>query len=80
MKTHSISEVADLFTVSARTVEQWIARGELRALNVSRNVTSRKPRLRVTLADLDSFMAMRSTVTASVKPARRRPTSVPNYI
>lgn len=82
MKTHSLSEVAEALGVSTRTVEIWISTGELRAVNVSRNRHSRKPRHRVTDADLNAFLASRETG----KPARqtgkirRKTESIPRYV
>ena len=84
MSTLTIHQVAAAEAVSDRTVEAWIATGELRAYSVSRSASSRKPRVRIRQADLDAFRERRAIVLAGGKPAmrtrlERRPT-VPAYI
>lgn len=69
MMAHTLDAIADGCDVSLRTVQQWIADGELRAVNVSRSRTSRKPRLRVLDADLQAFLAGRSV---GMDPPQRR--------
>lgn len=68
---HSLADIADSLGVSVRTVETWIADKSLRAVNVSRNAKSKKPRLRVLQHDLDAFLAARSTNVASERQPRR---------
>jgi hypothetical protein len=75
MTSYSLPEVAEALVVCTRTIEAWIAAGELRAVNVSRDRESRKPRLRVLQADLDAFLAGRATDTTpdpQPRPRRRR--------
>jgi len=81
MRTMSLDEVAEALAVSTRTVEEWVSIGELRAVNVSRNRHSRKPRRRVREADLEEFLAGREVNNAS-KPARRRqkPKNIKQYV
>ncbi len=74
MRSYSLPELAEECAVSPRTIEAWIASGELRAINVSRNRSSRKPRLRVLQSDLDAFFAGRATnqqSTTDQQTARR---------
>ncbi len=72
MKTFSLAEVAEMLTVSVRTIEAWIAGKELRAVNVSRNRRSRKARLRVLQSDLDAFLDSRATDQEQGHQPRRR--------
>lgn len=72
MKSLSLDEVGELHDVSTRTVEWWVANGELRAINVSRDPKSKKPRLRVLQVDLDKFLAARSTDAAALQKRPRR--------
>jgi excisionase family DNA binding protein len=72
MRSYTLAELAEQYTVSLRTVETWVASGELRAVNVSRDRTSRKPRLRVLQCDLDAFLAGRATDAAAVHQPRRK--------
>lgn len=72
MRSYSLPEVGEYLIVSLRTVEAYIAGGELRAVNVSRNRQSRKPRLRVLQADLDAFLAGRATHQETTRQPRRR--------
>lgn len=65
-----LPEVAEALGVSSRTVGYWIATGALRAVNLSRDPRSRKPRWRVLADDLERFLAARST--APPPPPRRR--------
>ena len=53
-------QVAEKLQVSRETVELWIRRGELKALNASLKPNSARPRLRVTEESLAAFMAARS--------------------
>lgn len=81
MTTHSIPDVAESLGVSQRTVEAWIASGELVAVCVSRDRNSRKPRLRVRECDLQAFLVGRE-VGADAKPkrVRRRQQEIPRYV
>ncbi len=45
--TYSVKDVAERYHVGIHTVLQWIASGELRAVNVGRKPGSKKPRCRV---------------------------------
>jgi excisionase family DNA binding protein len=71
-RTSTISEVAARYGVSIPTVRSWIASGELRALVVSRNPRSKKPRVRVTAEALRAFEATRSPSLAPAARRRRR--------
>lgn len=66
LESYTVEEIAEKLSVDARTVRNWITNGELRAVNVSRNRESRKPRLRVMDDDVTSFLTLRS-----VKPVEK---------
>lgn len=70
MKTFSVKEVAERYGVSPSTVSAWIAKGEMRAVNVSRSFASRKPRYRITDAALSEFDCFRAAVPVAV-PERK---------
>jgi excisionase family DNA binding protein len=78
--TFTLDEVADSLGVSARTVQQWISDGELRAVNVSRSRSSRKPRLRIRQEDLDAFIAGRAVGSDPPRPRRPPRRDIPRYV
>ena len=80
MKTLSTDEVAEALNVSVRTVDEWINSGELRAVNVSRNRNSRKPRRRVREADLEEFLAGREVNASGPARRKQRPKKIPQYV
>jgi excisionase family DNA binding protein len=67
--TLSVSEVCQRYGVGENTVLGWIARGELRALNVGRSRAAKKPRWRITEDALAAFELAR---TSTPPPATRR--------
>jgi|GEM_PF-1092265 len=71
LDSFSLEEIAEKLSVDARTVRSWIANGELRAVNVSRNQQSKKPRLRIMEDDVTNFLTLRS-VAATEKVTRRQ--------
>jgi excisionase family DNA binding protein len=71
-KTFSVAEVAERYAVNVTTVRQWIAAGELPAVNTSRSRYSKKPRYRVTQAALDAFEAARTPATPVERVRRRK--------
>lgn len=80
-RTFSIDEISELLGVSGETVRAWIARGELVAVNVSLNRSSRKPRYRIRESDLSVFLEGRATWQQ--KPQRRSKSPVgriPQYV
>ncbi|NQT37574.1 MAG: helix-turn-helix domain-containing protein [Planctomycetes bacterium] len=64
-------EIAESRGVSIDTVRSWIASGQLRATNLARAASSKKPRWRVSESDLAAFEAARSN-SPQPKPQRRR--------
>lgn len=65
-------EVAKLLGVSLRTVRIWIETGELRAVNVSANRQSRKPRLRISQEALAEFQRVREGKPSPTAAPKRR--------
>ena len=63
-------QIAESLAVCSKTVIAWIQTGQLRAVNVSLNGGSKRPRYRVLPSDLDVFLAVRST---RQEPAKRSP-------
>ena len=75
--THSVKQVSERFGVSMRTVLLWIKSGELKAVNCSRNMASKKPRYRICDSELQEFELLRSTYVA---PTRRRKRKQPSDV
>lgn len=80
MQTHDLPAVASLLGVTRRTVEAWIATGEMHAVNVSRSRESRKPRWRITADELARFVAARSTGQQPQRSPRRPRREIPRYV
>jgi len=69
----TIAEIAARFGVGERTVGGWIQDGHLKAVDVSRKLGSRKPRLRISDESLREFERLRSaTASTSVAPRGRK--------
>jgi excisionase family DNA binding protein len=71
--TYTVEQIAQRYGVSTATVTAWITAGELRAVNVSRSRSSRKPRYRITAAALEAFEAARAPDATPALPRVRRP-------
>lgn len=67
--TFSVKQIAERYLVSVRTVLEWIRKGELRAVNCSRNILSKKPRYRISDSALQEFEILRQ---AQVRPPRKQ--------
>jgi excisionase family DNA binding protein len=68
------AEVAELWGVAASTVIGWIKSGRLRAVNVSKNASSQRPRYRIDSADLADFERLRQVGAPEPAPSRRKKT------
>ncbi len=62
--TYGIEDVAERYGVHPSTVKTWIRNKELRAVCVSKNPNSKKPRFCITSEALAEFEAARSTQPA----------------
>ena len=82
MRTYTVDQVAELESVNRETVLTWVRVGELVAHNASQNPKSRKPRWRITDADLTAFRLSRQNGTKEPTPPRRRRSAgeIPNYV
>ena len=72
MRSYTLKEVAMLEAVHEETVKLLVRSGELRAHNASQNPKSRKPRWRVTDADLNAFRLARQNGTKEPTQTRRK--------
>jgi excisionase family DNA binding protein len=57
----------------------WIKSGELLAVNVAQNVGGR-PRYRISRAEVDRFLARRSSAPAPKEPRRRKAAEVIEFV
>lgn len=67
----TVAEVAERYSVDPHTVLLWIKRGELRAIDVSRN-RGGKPRWRISAEALATFELCRTANPPPPKARRRR--------
>lgn len=67
----TVRELAERYGVGARTALTWIARGELRAVDVSRERGGR-PRWRITTEALEAFELARTPSPLPPRARRRR--------
>ncbi len=73
MKSFTVEQIAEMEAVHAETVLQWIRAGELPAHNASASRISKKPRWRVTDADLAAFrLSRQSGASVPATPRRKR--------
>jgi hypothetical protein len=71
-KTHHVKDIAGRYSVAVDKVLDWIAKGELVAINVSTNPNGKRPRWRVTQEELERFEQSRATKPPAPKPPKRR--------
>jgi len=72
MSTLSVQDVSERFGVGQHTVLGWIRSGELRAINVSRHLASKKPRWRIPESAISAFETLRTTAPPVPRMRRRR--------
>jgi len=77
--TMTIEQVSERLGVGPKTVLTWIRSGELKALNVARRISTRKPRWRITEEAMQAFLAIRSTSPSPPVIRRRKRDSSINY-
>jgi excisionase family DNA binding protein len=67
------TQAAELLAVGPDRICDWIASGELRAVNVARAANAKKPRWRIARAELDALLLRRqSSPPAPASPRRRK--------
>jgi excisionase family DNA binding protein len=69
---YTVETVAARYGVTEMTVLGWIARGELKAINVGRAPGKKRPRWRISQAALDAFEAARTPTPPAPSTRRRR--------
>ena len=69
---YSLKELSEIYGASADTFRAWISNGELSAVNLSRDPSSRRPRFAVRQSSLDKFFASRETGEAIEARKTRR--------
>lgn len=69
--TFSVRDICERYGVGAHTVLAWIRSGELRAINVGRSPSAKKPRWRITPEAIAAFELRRSP-SPPPAPVRRR--------
>jgi excisionase family DNA binding protein len=75
--TFSVKNLCERYGVTENTVLQWIHSGELKAVNVGRAPTGKKPRWRITKEALEAFELRRTPTPPQPRAKRRkRPTDV----
>jgi excisionase family DNA binding protein len=71
-RTFTVQEICERYRVTQQTVLSWINSGQLRAINVGRRMSTKKPRWRVTQQALDSFEMLRASTPPPLAMRRRR--------
>jgi excisionase family DNA binding protein len=67
----TIEQVMERTGSGRRTVRWWISSGELKAVNLSADKASERPRLRIRTEDLETFLDARSVGRTSTQQATR---------
>lgn len=75
-----VSQVAERLSVRAEAVRTWIAKGELKAVDVSMTSRSKKPRLRVLESDLENFLLLRSVGVKTQRTSPEKSREIPQIV
>jgi excisionase family DNA binding protein len=70
--TLSVRDICKRYCVGEHTVLAWIRSGELRAVNVGRKISTRKPRWRISEKALEAFEAQRAATPPLPRSRRRK--------
>jgi excisionase family DNA binding protein len=70
--TFTVKQVCEHFGVSEATCLGWIARGELKSINVGRSPNKQKKRYRITQEALDAFAESRAVTPPAPRTRRRK--------
>jgi hypothetical protein len=68
----TVAEIASRYAVDTHSVLAWIRGGELKAINVGRSISKRRPTWRVTAAALEAFESCRQSSGVQTAPHGRR--------
>jgi transposase len=79
--TFSVKQIQERYGVSQGTALHWIATGQLKALNLGRDLGKQRARYRITQNALDEFEATRTiAVPQTTTPRRRRTKQDDGYV
>jgi excisionase family DNA binding protein len=70
--TYSVKDLTQIYGVTENTVLAWIHSGELKAVNVGRKLSAKKPRWRITQEALDGFELLRTPAPPAPRTRRRK--------
>jgi hypothetical protein len=74
------SDIADILSVPASRVREWIRRGELAAVQVSVSAKSRRPQYRVPADALERFEASRRAAADRTRKPKRNKRKYPQIV
>lgn len=74
-----VADIADRLQVKGDTVLGWLHSGALPGFNVASTTNGKRPRWRIDPADLDAFLASRTTGHRPAPTRRRRRSAGPSY-
>ena len=72
-------QCAEMLSVDVGKIGDWIAAGDLLAVNVATVSGGIRPRWRISRQALDAFLAARQTRTATPAPRRKRQEASSSY-
>jgi hypothetical protein len=72
MPSHTVAQVAGIFTTTPTNVLAWIKNGSLVAINIARRDGSKRPRWRISEEAVQEFAARRQAVPQPRKRQRKR--------
>ena len=76
----TVQDIQRRYNVTVQTVLGWIHAGELRAVNVGRRPSAKKPRWRITEKALEAFELSRMPTPTPIRtPRRKRPVEVVEF-
>jgi excisionase family DNA binding protein len=68
----TVKEIADALGTDAKKVGDWIASGELAAINIARNPRGARPRWRILASEWERFLAARQSQPPAPTPPRKK--------
>ncbi len=76
---YTVHDVELRFGVSEGTVLGWVRSGQLKALNVGRTRSAKRPRWRITQGAVDAFEASRTATPPEPRARRAKPADVVEF-